>query len=60
MTPLNLCERFGLPCPLANVRPAREQEITVVHCERCGAELVVGPLGELPPCPVCAARKERR
>ena len=39
------------PCPLAVVRQARTVEQTVVHCERCHAELLVGPGGALPACP---------
>ena len=51
---ITICPVFGGACPRAQVRPARLVEETVVHCERCGAELKVGKDGALPKC-ICGA-----
>jgi hypothetical protein len=51
------CPTWGCICPLTGVSPARLVEETFVHCYHCGAELKVGPNGELPSCP-CEKRRK--
>ena len=51
------CPTYGCRCPLSDVRPARLEEESFIHCYHCGAELKIGPNGEIPKCP-CEKRRK--